>query len=104
MLSATKAIVIGGLGGIGSAICNALLDNHIQKLAILDIHDELTDEFRNKSNVRYVKCSVESRKELKTVFEGVWRDFDGFNLVINSAGIVNDQDPEKVFAINTVRF
>lgn len=102
MLSETKAIVIGGLGGIGSAICNSLLENKVQSLVIFDIHETLTDQFMNKSNVRYVKCSVESREELKVAFDSVWHSFNGFNLVVNSAGIVRESSPEKVFAINTV--
>ncbi|XP_063701058.1 alcohol dehydrogenase 1-like [Culicoides brevitarsis] len=100
MLSETKAIVIGGLGGIGSAICHSLLQQKVQKLAIFDIHDAITAEFVDK--VTYEKCRIDQKDDLKNAFEKIWEIFGGFNLVINSAGIVNEQDVEKVFAINTI--
>lgn len=100
MLSETNAIVIGGLGGIGSAICHSLIQEKVQKLAIFDIHDSVTPEFLNK--VTYEKCSIDNLDQLKVAFDKTWKNFNGFNLVINSAGIVNEQNAQKVFAINTV--
>uniref|UniRef100_A0A336LCY8 CSON009007 protein n=1 Tax=Culicoides sonorensis TaxID=179676 RepID=A0A336LCY8_CULSO len=102
MLTNINAIIIGGLGGIGSAISKKLLDENINKLAILDIQDSVSTEFQNKLNVKYVKCSIENRHEMKNVFENIWNEFDGFELVINSAGIVNERNPEKCFNINAL--
>lgn len=49
-----------------------------------------------------MKCGIENRDNLKDVFEKIKEEFGELNLVINSAGIVNEQNAEKVFAINTV--
>uniref|UniRef100_A0A336MXQ6 CSON009008 protein n=1 Tax=Culicoides sonorensis TaxID=179676 RepID=A0A336MXQ6_CULSO len=102
MLSNINAIIIGGLGGIGSAICRELLGQNIKKLAILDIHDKISNEFQDKLNVKYIKCGIECRDTLKNAFENIWSEFDGFDLVINSAGIVNEMNPEKCFSVNTL--
>lgn len=103
MLSESKAIVVGGLGGIGSAICNSFLEQKIKHLIIFDIHEDISDHFRSKSNVTYMKCHIDNREELKEAFNSVWKKFGTVDLVVNSAGIVNEQDAEKVFAINTVK-
>lgn len=103
MLSDYKAFVIGGLGGIGSCICKTLLSQNVSKLAIIDLRDDLPDSFKDLSNVIYYKCGIEEKSKLRDVFNDISKQFNGFNLAINTAGVSDETNYEKTFSINTVR-
>lgn len=103
MLSGKKVIVIGGLGGIGTEICKSLLENGVEKLGIIDMQERLTSDFEGNSLVSYTKCSVDNREELRKAFENFKISFNGIDMAINSAGIVDESNYERAFSVNTVR-
>lgn len=103
MFSSNKAIVLGGLGGIGSSICQTLLNNNIDKLAIIDLADEVSEKFKSNNSVKYVQADMGDKDQLRRSLDLIWFEFEGFDIIINAAGIANERDPEKTFTINAVR-
>lgn len=105
MFSDTKAIVIGGLGGIGRCVCLTLLAQKVSKLAIIDLHDGLLDLYGENiklKNVIYRQCGIHEKVKLREVFTEIWKELNGFNLAINTAGVSNEWDYETTFKVNTV--
>jgi len=98
-----SVLVIGGLGGIGVEIVKSLLANKAQKIAIFDIAEEPRLEVKDlvkDIKFLYQKAPVDQRDVLKASMEKVVHEFGGIDILINSAGICNEQDPEKVISVN----
>ncbi|XP_077284437.1 uncharacterized protein LOC143909985 [Arctopsyche grandis] len=103
--SGKHALVTGGAAGIGLQCCKQLLNQGIEKLAIVDLavaHDacrRLVTEF-GKSRLMFVKCDVSKSNELEVAFKAVVQQFRSLDIVINNAGILDDFNWEKELLIN----
>lgn len=76
-------------------------------MAVFDIDDskdtmkQLQTEFP-KANVLYKKVDVSNRKEVQQAFNDVHTAFDSIDIVVNGAGIMDEQNVEKSLSVNVV--
>uniref|UniRef100_A0A182Y2A4 Uncharacterized protein n=1 Tax=Anopheles stephensi TaxID=30069 RepID=A0A182Y2A4_ANOST len=106
-LDGLNAVVFGGCGGIGIAIGQRLLQEGVKKLFILDVA-ELSDanlarlrEHSRDAQLLCKACDVSNRTELKQILEkDVLEALGCVDILVNSAGIVEDEVPDKVIAVN----
>uniref|UniRef100_A0A336KD69 CSON014230 protein n=1 Tax=Culicoides sonorensis TaxID=179676 RepID=A0A336KD69_CULSO len=107
-LNEKAVIILGGLGGIGKAICKCLNQNGVKKLAIIDILNEdcavaifkFLDISSSELNLIYKKCCVTDKDLLNQHMSEIKSEFGSLDIVINAAGIANEIDPEKLIAVN----
>lgn len=97
-----QALIFGGLGGIGSCLVRTLLAENVAKLAIVDLPETNSSEFAENEKINYFQCNIGDENEIRKTFEIIWSDLKGFDLIINSAGILDELNPENCFRINTV--
>lgn len=123
------AVIVGGTGGIGYATARQLLnegltvsswsiptdwDNNLytnpirtKNLALVDIVDndnkskELQKDYPAQ-NVSFWTADVSKRQSVDAAFKEVVQKFQRIDLLINSAGILKEKDPEAVMNINAV--
>ncbi|XP_050075439.1 alcohol dehydrogenase 1-like [Anopheles maculipalpis] len=106
-LEGKNAAIFGGCGGIGLAIGQHLLKEGVKKLVILDmvqLSDENLErlkEHNRDAQILCIVCDISNRTELKQTLE---KDVQGalgcIDILINSAGIVENEVPDKVVAVN----
>lgn len=106
-LTDKSAVIIGGCGGIGIEICRVLVEAGVTKLGVIDVHEDLQKEtiLGNSSPdliFVYQKASVIEKEHLEKVLEQVKTKLGQIQILINAAGIVDEQNPERTFSINTV--
>ncbi|XP_033641989.1 15-hydroxyprostaglandin dehydrogenase [NAD(+)]-like [Asterias rubens] len=101
------AIVTGGADGFGKSFSHALLKKKAKGLCIADFNEttgnktlrELAEEF-GEDRVMFVKCDVTSQSEFEDVFKKTKAKFGCINLVVNNAGIMNEDNWEKCVDTN----
>ncbi|KAK5074641.1 hypothetical protein LTR70_010087 [Exophiala xenobiotica] len=105
-------VITGCAGGLGLAFAEALasVDCNIAALDIVTEPPTALCQLRSAHGVKveYYKCDISSRSQVSEVIERVVADFISINLVINAAGIVQDEpflwtsdhNIEKTFAVN----
>ncbi|GLV39835.1 Photoreceptor dehydrogenase [Carabus blaptoides fortunei] len=101
------ALVTGSATGIGLAYVTELLRNGAQHVTVADVQVEqghaavqqLNAEF-GKNRTIFVKCDVTNAVELENAFKTTISTFNGLDIVINNAGILNDDTWELEVAIN----
>lgn len=109
-LDGKSALVLGGVGGIGKAVIDHLLAAGLQRLAVIDITEEtqareaLGDLLSRSSHVQFVyaKSPVDDEPKLREAMTTVAEELKGLDIVINSAGIFNENDPKGTIMINFV--
>lgn len=77
-----------------------------QKVALVDLNDspivaELQSEFAEKTIV-FHKVDISKRAEVEQAFDQTIADFGAVDVVVNSAGIVNEPKYESVIDVNLV--
>ena len=90
-----KVIVITGGGqGLGRAMAVELAQSGA-KLALIDLNEEqlqttvkLIEQLG--STAKYYLANVTNEKEVEEIFEKINQDFDGFDGLINNAGVLRD--------------
>uniref|UniRef100_A0A182QD74 Uncharacterized protein n=1 Tax=Anopheles farauti TaxID=69004 RepID=A0A182QD74_9DIPT len=104
-----NAVLFGGCGGMGLAIGQALLKEGVQKLFVLDVTElseanlSLLKESGTEAQILCKTCDISNRTELLQVLEGDVMDALGsVDILINSAGILDSEDPGKVIGVNLV--
>uniref|UniRef100_A0A336MRX3 CSON006124 protein n=1 Tax=Culicoides sonorensis TaxID=179676 RepID=A0A336MRX3_CULSO len=97
-----SAIVLGGAGGIGKEICVQLVNRGLKKLAIIDVVEEALckDLFKNLDSYTYKQCSVTDEPKLREYMTSLKSSMGGLDLVVNSAGILDEQSPKRTIDIN----
>ncbi|XP_035787434.1 alcohol dehydrogenase 1-like [Anopheles albimanus] len=102
-----KAVVIGGSGDIGVAICQNLLQEGVEKLCVLDVVD-LTEAIRQQlqeSNreaaILFKQCDIANRSALLEILEvDVIKALDSIDILVNSAGIASSEIPDQLISVN----
>ncbi|XP_063703027.1 15-hydroxyprostaglandin dehydrogenase [NAD(+)]-like [Culicoides brevitarsis] len=100
-----SALIIGGLGGLGKAICQELVENGISKIGIIDLLEETEvniKTFLKSDSIHFIyrKCSVTEFDSLKTAMKSIKDEFGCLDILINAAGIANELQHQKVIDIN----
>lgn len=76
-------------------------------MALFDVCDsrnvveDLSSQFIGK-RISFQEVDVRNRSEVKSAFEKVFTDFGGVDIVINAAGIIDEQNPDNTIAVNLV--
>lgn len=102
-----SAVVTGGVSGIGLEICRSLLKNGLKNLAIIDVANgdtvatELSKEFPGRK-ILFRTVNVAKRDEIDKIFFEIKKFFNGFDILVNCAGIYNDNDFQLTFDVNVV--
>ncbi|CAG5012038.1 unnamed protein product [Parnassius apollo] len=88
-------LVTGAVGGIGSALVRAALQDGAKHVIALDIDEnqgkELESELKGvygQNKIKFIKCDVTS--DLENAYDLVMKEFGYIDVVINNAGIMND--------------
>lgn len=90
-----KVIVITGSGqGLGRSMAIYLASFGV-KLALIDLHQDLLKETvklieKQGSKAKYYVTDVTNELDVEKTFSEINQDFDGFDGLINNAGILND--------------
>ncbi|KAF5299729.1 hypothetical protein FQR65_LT09358 [Abscondita terminalis] len=107
MFKGKFALVTGGGGGLGLEYVKELLRNGIQGVTILDINKkvgiEVEENLRKEyghSRVLFVPTDVAQSNQLKDAFATSFRHWNGLDIVINNAGIANEQEWDKAISLN----
>jgi len=101
----TKAIVLGGIGGIGKEICLQMISRGLKNLAIIDVVDEATaissleSEFKGIRFI-YKCCSVTDEPELKKCMIQIKDELECIDVIVNSVGVLNETNPSRAISIN----
>lgn len=112
--SGKVAIVTGASGGIGRAICRALLDSSVTVIGVARTKEKL-EEFRRElekqeGGVKFHpwNCDLTKKDQLEELFQGVDERFNGADILVNNAGVVfggcildEDSDPDINMTIET---
>jgi len=93
-LNGKTALVTGGVGGIGTAICKRLADAGCKVVANY-IDEAHAKEWQAKMksdgyDIAIVKCDVSSFDDCKAMGDKLTADFCGIDILVNNAGITKD--------------
>ncbi|KPJ03685.1 PREDICTED: alcohol dehydrogenase 1-like [Papilio xuthus] len=103
-----KTIVItGGAMGIGYEIAENFLQKDPRVVIILDINEKFGAEAIKKLEVKYgknkavfYKCDVTT--DLEVIFEKIIKEFTAVDVLVNNAGICNDNYLRKTIDVNVI--
>lgn len=101
------ALVTGGAGGIGAKHVEDLLRYGAKRVALLDLATStgestaatLEKEY-GKGRVIFFPCDVTNAEEFTSTFNKVVETFGSLDIMVNNAGIMNDQIWEKTISVN----
>ncbi|XP_033749125.1 15-hydroxyprostaglandin dehydrogenase [NAD(+)]-like isoform X2 [Pecten maximus] len=103
----SKVIVITGAArGIGRALATGLLEKGA-KVCLSDVREDLGNKTENSlattyghDNVLFVTCDVRSEDQYKHVFQVAKDKFKHVDIVINNAGVCDEENWEKTVDVN----
>ncbi|KAK5642093.1 hypothetical protein RI129_008260 [Pyrocoelia pectoralis] len=101
------ALITGGGQGIGLATAKELLKNKLKAVAIIDINEvigqkavrEIQEEF-GEGKAIFLNYDVSIRTQFEEAFKATINAFQHLDVVINNAGIVNEEDWERTIDVN----
>ncbi|XP_038053291.1 15-hydroxyprostaglandin dehydrogenase [NAD(+)]-like [Patiria miniata] len=103
----TVAIVTGSADGLGKAFAHALLQKGAKGVCISDVNEEkgkgALNEFAKEfgeDRVTFVKCDVTAHADFEAVFAKTKERFGPVNLMVNNAGILNENVPDLCIDVN----
>ncbi|KAM7356030.1 photoreceptor dehydrogenase [Cochliomyia hominivorax] len=100
-----NAIVTGGASGIGLQVVKQLLMHEVHKVAIIDIQDNLEEIVILRAafpaqHLLLIKMDVSNAKGMEATYEEILKTFGHLDIVVNVAGIFNDQDVQRTLMVN----
>ncbi|CAH1116306.1 unnamed protein product [Phaedon cochleariae] len=106
-LKGKVALITGGCAGIGFGIAKELLRNEVRAVTLADINsesgkralEELEREFGTNRAI-FVQTDVSDVKQFEDSFQKTIEHFQHVDILINNAGIVDELDWKRVFAVN----
>jgi 3-oxoacyl-[acyl-carrier protein] reductase len=89
------AIVTGGTRGIGKGIAEGFLNAEGKVIVTYSTNEAAAEQFRQNNrqfaeNVDIRKCDVTKYKEVEQLFEYINAKYEGFEVLVNNAGIRKD--------------
>jgi len=109
MAAGRVAIVTGGLGGIGKCYIKSLLKEGAKGVSIWDIDDKCAKNFLDElekefgyGKAIFFKVDMSDNTQIENAYEKTVAHFDQLDIVVNNAGIVNEENVKKVIQINLV--
>ncbi len=95
-LKGKVALVTGGTGGIGSAICQKLASEGA-KIITTYRNEEKARAWKEAQNfnVSIYACDVSRYEECQKLHDAIMQDYDGVDILINNAGITRDSSFRK---------
>ncbi|XP_063542708.1 15-hydroxyprostaglandin dehydrogenase [NAD(+)]-like [Cydia strobilella] len=103
-IQGTTVVVTGGASGIGLAIADAFLQHGAHRVVLLDLNAEQADQATATLNAKhgnkatFILCDV--TQDLDQVTKVIIDTYKTVDVLVNSAGIVNERNPRKVIEIN----
>ncbi|XP_048007018.1 15-hydroxyprostaglandin dehydrogenase [NAD(+)]-like [Leguminivora glycinivorella] len=103
-IEGSTVAVTGGASGIGLAIADAFLQRGARRLILLDLNPQQAEKAAKTLNAKhgnktsFVQCDV--TKDLDKVTKVILDTYKTVDILVNSAGIVNERNPRKVIEIN----
>ena len=90
------ALVTGGVGGIGSAICKILAKSGHTVISTFFSSEEKANQWliKNKSegfDFKIFKCDVSDFEACKSLVANIKQEFGSVDVLVNNAGITSDQ-------------
>ncbi|XP_047121784.1 15-hydroxyprostaglandin dehydrogenase [NAD(+)]-like [Schistocerca piceifrons] len=106
-LQGKVAIVTGGASGIGLEMVKHLLQAGLKGVAILDMAEaagkaataQVESEFGAKRAI-FIRADVTKADQFKEAFKKASTTFGGLDIVINNAGVLNEDNWELTIAVN----
>jgi len=99
-MSKRVAVVTGGIGGLGTAICNKLADAGRTVIAAdLNGRPEVIDRFKTATagrDIHFVEADVADFDTCGKVFGEIQQEFGPVEILVNGAGITRDQTLRKM--------
>ena len=88
-------IVTGGTRGIGKSIAESFLKTGARVIVTYSSNDAAALKFKQESsqyaeNIDVQKCDVARYKEVENFFEYIDKKYEGFEVLVNNAGIRKD--------------
>ncbi|XP_068629701.1 15-hydroxyprostaglandin dehydrogenase [NAD(+)]-like [Battus philenor] len=90
-------LITGAATGIGARVVRLALDEGAKHVAVLDIAEEAGIALQNELNSKhgnnkasFIKCDVSNAEQLLAAFDKVKNKFGYIDVVVNNAGILND--------------
>ncbi|XP_011164020.1 15-hydroxyprostaglandin dehydrogenase [NAD(+)]-like [Solenopsis invicta] len=101
------AMITGAATGLGYKYAEILLRNGAKKIAVVDLPTSngqnavatLENEF-GKGRAIFIACDVSKADDLKKTFEKIVDVFGKLDILINNAGILNDNLWEQIIEVN----
>jgi NAD(P)-dependent dehydrogenase (short-subunit alcohol dehydrogenase family) len=85
------AVVTGGTGGIGRAMCERFAAEGA-KVAVVDLDETTGTALAESIGGMFVRCDVTSASEVEALYEAVSSHFGGIDVCCNNAGISPPDD------------
>ncbi|XP_004520221.1 alcohol dehydrogenase 2 [Ceratitis capitata] len=100
-----KAVITGGASGIGLQVCKQLLANEASRIAIIDLNENKEDISKLRAAhptqpITLVKMDVSNRQGMDNTYEELKNSFGSIDIVVNVAGIFNDQEVQQTILVN----
>jgi 3-oxoacyl-[acyl-carrier protein] reductase len=88
-------IVTGGTRGIGRSIAESFLKTGARVIVTYSSNEAAALKFKQESsqydeNIDVQKCDVAKYKEVENFFEYIYKKYEGFEVLVNNAGIRKD--------------
>jgi len=106
MSQSPVAIVTGGAQGLGASMVIELLKKGY-KVCVADLQEEKGKQFVKEQkekygaeNVEFMVCDVTKKEDYRAIFDYTRRHCKRLDVVINNAGIILEQNPQKTIDVN----
>lgn len=100
-LGGQVAVVIGGTTGIGRAIAEALADSGAEVVPTSRTESSVREAARAVGTDLVCPTDVTSREDVRTLFERTVEEVGAINVLVNSAGVVQEATPAGELADET---